>query len=136
MGREQDRSALLFQFEDHVLEHVRIDGIESGERLVHDDQLGLVQQRGDELDLLLHALRHFLDALVDPFRDVEPLRPFARPRDRVARGQAAELSEQGEVFAHGDFSIEPAFFGQVSYLMQMAALEGLAEQPHRAGVGP
>ena len=33
-----------------------VDRVEAAEGLVHDDEVGLVQQRGDELDLLLHAL--------------------------------------------------------------------------------
>ena len=84
MSREQDGPPLLFQFEDHVLEHIRIDGIEAREGLVHNDQLGLVQQSSDKLYFLLHALGHFLDPLVDPFGDIEAFGPAARPRNRIA----------------------------------------------------
>ena len=50
-----------------------------------------MQQCGDKLYFLLHALGHFLDPLVDPFADFQPLGPFARPRDGVALGEPAPI---------------------------------------------
>src|SRR5450759_9131 len=45
--------------EDHrlaaVLQCLRVELIEAAERLVEDHEIGIVQQRSDELDLLLHA---------------------------------------------------------------------------------
>ncbi len=52
-----------------------VDGIEAAEGLVHDDEVGLVQQRGDELDLLLHALGQLFGLLGDGLGDLHPLAP-------------------------------------------------------------
>jgi hypothetical protein len=42
----------------------RVHRIEAAERLVHHDEAGVVQQRGDELDLLLHAFGELFGFLV------------------------------------------------------------------------
>ena len=52
-----------------------VDGVEAAEGLVHDDELGLVQQRGDELDLLLHALGELFGLLVDGVGDLDAFAP-------------------------------------------------------------
>src|SRR5258708_10783424 len=55
VGAEEDGLALLAQVDERVHEKRGGDGIEAAEGLVHDDEIGVVEQRGDELDLLLHA---------------------------------------------------------------------------------
>ena len=47
---------LGLEFEQCILQQRGIHGIEAAERLVHHHQSGIVEQRGDELNLLLHAL--------------------------------------------------------------------------------
>jgi hypothetical protein len=59
-----ERLARRLLLADDVFHQPRVDRIEAGERLVDDDQVGIVQQRGDELRLLLHALAEFLYFLV------------------------------------------------------------------------
>ncbi len=56
VGGEEDGSSLLAEVDEGVDEQAGVDGIEAAEGLVHDDELGLVQQGGNELDLLLHSL--------------------------------------------------------------------------------
>src|SRR2546422_5007039 len=64
--REEHGHATLAQLEHDVLEHLGVHRIEPRERLVEDDQRRLVQQRRNELDLLLHAPREPVDAAQTP----------------------------------------------------------------------
>ena len=78
--REDDRACRpRCSVEDGVAEHLGVDRIEAGERLVEDDQLGLGDHRGDELHLLRHALGQRLDGLVGP---VAQAHAFAASRRR------------------------------------------------------
>jgi hypothetical protein len=56
VGREDDRPALIAQLDERVAQQRQVDRIEPGERLIHEEDVRRVQDRGDELDLLLVAL--------------------------------------------------------------------------------
>ena len=73
-GEEDGRPSLL-ELAQEVADEDHVDGIESRLRLVEDDQLGIVQQRADELDLLLVALRELLDLRVALLAELEALQP-------------------------------------------------------------
>ncbi len=53
--REQDRRAARVLLEHHLPEAARAHRVEAAERLVENQQIGVVDDRGDELDFLLHA---------------------------------------------------------------------------------
>ena len=63
VGGEEDRGAARVFLEHHLAQAARADGIEPAERLVEDQQIGLVNDGGDELDFLLRAFRQILAAL-------------------------------------------------------------------------
>src|SRR5204862_227351 len=83
------RLAAALGLEHGVLERLRVDRIEAAERLVEDHQLGIVQQRGDELHLLLHPPRQLVDLRLAPILlgagEAEPLQPFVDARRGDAR---------------------------------------------------
>src|SRR5689334_2066251 len=54
------------QLDNGVLERLRVDWIESAERLVENHQIGIVKQSADELHLLLHATRKLVDLRQSP----------------------------------------------------------------------
>src|SRR5579859_939158 len=85
MGGKQNGLALLLQIEQDVFQQRGIDRIETEERLVHDDEVGIVQQRGDKLDLLLHALGKLFHFLLHPGVDLQPLAPLKRLLARRSR---------------------------------------------------
>ena len=64
VGGEEDGSTLIAEVNEGVLEKRGVDRVEAAERLVHDDELGIVQQCGDELNLLLHALGELFGLLL------------------------------------------------------------------------
>src|SRR6185295_8598635 len=51
--REDDRFAGAFEIEHDLFQQFNVDWIETGERLVEDQQIGIVNYGSDELDLLL-----------------------------------------------------------------------------------
>ena len=62
--REQTRPAFIVEFADQVVKQHGVHGVQTLERLVQNDQLGLVDDRGEELHLLLHALAEFLASVL------------------------------------------------------------------------
>ena len=79
MGREEHRAPRAGEVDDHVLHDLAVDRIETAERLVEEDQLGVVEQGAGELDLLLHALGEVLDLVIGPVVEPEPLEPRVGP---------------------------------------------------------
>ncbi len=75
VGGEEDGTTLFAEVHEGVLEEDGVDGIEAGEGLIHDDEVGLVEERGDELNLLLHALGELFGLFGDGLGDLEPLAP-------------------------------------------------------------
>src|SRR5690606_41852299 len=75
VGGEQDAAALVAELPDHVAQQLRIDGIEASEGLIQDEQARIVQQRGNELHLLLHAFRALLCFALHPGNRFESLEP-------------------------------------------------------------
>ena len=73
--REHDRPTRVAQLDERVAEQREVHRVETGERLIHQQDVGPVQDRGDELDLLLVALAELLGAPVGVFRDAEALQP-------------------------------------------------------------
>ena len=57
VGREDDGLAPIPELQERLAEERDVDGVEARKWLVHEQDLGVVQDRGQELDLLLVALR-------------------------------------------------------------------------------
>ena len=56
MGGEEDGTARTAQLPHHPLEDVGRLGVQAHKRLIHDDELGLVEPSGDNGQLLLHTV--------------------------------------------------------------------------------
>src|SRR6185437_3722617 len=65
MRGEENGAALVAKVNERVLQDGCVDGIETAEGLVHDDEFGFVQQRRNELDLLLHSLGELFGLFAD-----------------------------------------------------------------------
>ena len=114
------------ELDDGVLQRLRVDRIEPAERLVEDDELGIVQQRGDELHLLLHAARELVDLGEAPVRSPpvsdEALEPVVDALVGVARLHALELGEEEQHAPHLHLLVEAALFRQVADAVADAGL--------------
>ena len=81
VGREDERRAALAHLAERLFQERDVDRVEADERLVHDQDIGLVEDRRDQLDLLLVALRQFLGAPLLVLRDAGS-GPASRARGR------------------------------------------------------
>ena len=115
VGREDQRPALVAQLEERLAQEDEVDRIEARERLVHEQDLGLVEDRGDELDLLLVALRQLLGAPVRRIRGCGsgPASACASLRAR-SRRRAVQRGEVDELVEDRHPRIQPALLGEVA----------------------
>jgi hypothetical protein len=112
--REDDRLALLLEVLEEVLEEDDVDGVEAGERLVEDEDLGVVHDGAQELHLLLHALRELFRLLAEPGAEVHGVDPGAEPLHGDVLGHALDGGEEDELVDDLHLAVEAAFLGQVA----------------------
>ena len=92
MGGEHDRHAA--QAPAGAGQGVHADRIQAGERLVQDEHLGVVHQRGGQLDALLVAQGQLLDRVVAALGDAEPL---GQRVGRAGGGGPVQAVQSGQV---------------------------------------
>jgi hypothetical protein len=87
MAREENGGTAGRLAAEHLGERAHGEGIESRERLVEHEQLGLVQERRRKLGALLVPVRELLDLRAGAVGEVEPLEPLGRRRACRGRGE-------------------------------------------------
>src|SRR6185437_1316388 len=132
---EEHSAALCADLYQRAHEQLGIDRVEAAEGLVHNDKLGLMQQRCDELNLLLHALGELFGLLVEGLGNLQALAPVAGPLARSAFIQPVKLAEESELVEHLHLLVETALFRQIADTVEQRAREGLVEEADGAGVG-
>src|SRR6266581_1162917 len=131
VGREQDGAPPPGELEHGVLQHLRIHGIEARERLVQNDQLGLVQDGGNELHLLLHPLRQLVDAPQPPLLQAQLLEPPGRLGPCRASLDALHLGEENDHVEHAHLAVQATLLGEIADPGRVRSPAApLAEQPH------
>src|SRR5256712_13063851 len=134
--RKQYRYTIAPQLHHRILQYLRIDGIEPGERLVQHEELGLVQDGRDELHLLLHALRELVHATHAPRFEAQPFEPERGARPCPPPLQALHLGEEHDQVEHAHSAVQPPLLGQGADARRVVPTRTrLAEQPHRSLVG-
>jgi hypothetical protein len=132
---EEDRPAGALKVGDDLAESALVQRIEAPEGFVQDDDLGLVEDRGDELELLLHPLRQVLDAVVSAIGQVEPLEPVGDPGPGHAWPETLELGQKLKELLDPHPPVEPALLGEIADPVQDLPLRESAEEPDLALVG-
>ena len=137
---EDHRLAALLELDDGVLERLRVDRIEPAERLVEDHEIGIVEQRADELHLLLHSARELVDLGEPPILlrslEREPLQPLVDAPVGLAPAHALELGEKFQHPPHLHLAVESALLGEIAEpLRDLRIVRRPAEDVNRAGVG-
>ena len=137
---EDDRAPLAPEVDDRVLERLGVHRVEAAERLVEDDEIGLVEEGADELNLLLHAARELLDARVAPVLvaagEREAGEPLVDALLGVARAHAFELGEEFQHASHLHLLVESALLGEIADAIARAPANArLSEDRDRASVG-
>ncbi len=85
----------------HVLDLARGAGVEAGQRLVEDDELGVVHQRAGERHLLPHALGEAFAALVRVRAQGRASRSVRRARCSAARGSMRQSPATNSRYSNG-----------------------------------
>ena len=136
MAREDHRDAPVARLSsEHVREHVHPDRVQPRERLIEDQDVGLVDERGCQLDALLVPQRQGLHAIVRITDDLEELEELRGARARHALGRAAQACQVHQLLAHAHLRIEPAFLGHVAEAPSGDGVDGPSSPFDLAGVG-
>ena len=120
---------------DHAPQHQARGDVEAGERLVEHQQLGVVDQGGDEHDALPHALRVGADEAVAAAVEGETFEHGGGLFAEAAAVEAAQGGDHFEVFPAGEEAVEVGLLGDVAEGL-LEAVEGgvdaFAMEQHRA----
>jgi hypothetical protein len=111
---EDDCPATRPQLQECVLEEGGIDRVQAGERLVHEQDVRVVQDPRDELDLLLVALAQLIGTAARVVRDPETCEPVPGPRRGVRPSEPVKRAEEDKLIEDLHPWIQPAVLGQVS----------------------
>jgi len=148
MGDEQHRLWTLGpypqQFEAHFIAAQRI---ERGERLVHQEDIGIEQKRARYRDALLHATRQFVDPLVLEIRKTDQGQQLAGalqlifadvtifvPHRKRDVAQHVEPGKQGRSLEHDTYLV--TWFGDdpiVDSHLPLCRLQQAGDQPQQGG---
>ena len=133
---EQDRLAPIAHLGEGGLEHRDVHRVERGEGLVHQQDVGIVEDRRDVLDLLLVALRQAVRLAVREFGDPEAPEPgegllaSACPRHPVQRREVDQLVDDRHA------RVETALLGHVAPHTSRPGLRLAILPGHGPRVGP
>ena len=94
-----------------------------------------MQQRRDELNLLLHALGEVFGLLGNRLGDLQLLTPVASAFFGQGCVDVVELAEENELVEHVHLLVEAALLRQIADARERFASERLVEERDRAGVG-
>ncbi len=112
--RGDDDGLLLGHLGDELAHLVLLVGIEPVGGLVHDQHLGVVEDRLGDADAALVALGQGLDRLLEHRTETGPLdRQAHRPGDRIAP-QAPQLGDEAEQALGRHLGVERRALGQIA----------------------
>src|SRR5690606_2120795 len=106
----------------------------SREWFVEDEQFWFVKHSGDELYLLLHALRQLLHLLVPPVDDSKLFEPVFKTPHGFGMTESLKLCEVECLFAHLHFPVQTAFLRQVADAVYIIGVYRASVQEYGAAV--
>ena len=136
MRGKDDGLAPGAEFEDGLAKQDHVDGVEAGERLVEKQDLGIVDDRSQELDFLLVPLRQLPRLACGEVGYAESGQPLVRRSGGPIGRHAVEASEEHELIEDGHLRIEPALLGQVTPCRPRQASMVHASPGQRTAVRP
>ena len=96
---------------------------------------GLVEHGGDELGLLLHALRELVHLALAPGGEAQALEPRGQPARRLRPRHALDLGHEHELLLHDHARVEAALLRHVADAVARRLVRGPAEDLDRPRVG-
>ena len=122
VAREEDRLAALL-LEDEVAHLFAPDRIEPAHRLVEDEELRIVHERGGEAGALEHALREAAHRAIDRVGDPDALERRLDPAREVRPAKAVEAPAERHELARREVRVD------------VRVLRQEADAAHRLGRG-
>jgi hypothetical protein len=114
MGAEDERLPSIAQLQERGLEERDIDWVKAHERLVHEDDVRVVQHRRDELDLLLIPFGQALGLAVCELAHPEAPKPVERGRPGCAARDAIQGGEEDELLEDRHAQVQAALLRHVA----------------------
>ena len=105
--------AMLAHIGDDLRRGLRV---ETHHGLVEHPQLGLVDERGDDADLLLHAVGVRLDLLVDGKAQFEKVEISLQPLRPVRLGHAVEVGDIVDIFPARQLLVDGVVVGDIAHV--------------------
>src|SRR5580658_10605731 len=112
MSAENDGAAALAHLQNRPANGIGADRVKAAEGLVEDQELWFRNDRGDELDLLAHALAEGFHFLVGPIRKAQAFEPGVDFGGDAA--PTAKLTVEFEQRAHTHFPVDAALFREIA----------------------
>src|SRR5436309_5969272 len=109
LGGEEDRDPFRVEPADLVPHAHAACRVEAGGRLVQEQDLRVVDERGREIEASPHPARVGLDAVPERGPDVDELRELAEPLLRLRLGEAVEAALESEELDAGLGGVERCF---------------------------
>ncbi len=136
MAAEDDAHARRRPLADDLGHGRDADRIEAAEGLVEHEQLGIVGERGRQLDALLVAVRQLLELGLGPVAEAHPLQPAQGGGIRRLATEAVLLGEVRELLGDAHPRIQPALLGHIAEAKTLDAIDGLSGPADLAAIRP
>ena len=138
VARDQDVHALLAELAEQLGQLGAPDRIEARQRLVGDQELGIVRDRLRQAHALAHALRVRAGRPLAALDEPDAVEGARRAHFGLARAEAREAQEEGDHLGRGHVVVERVLLRAEADAPQVVAVgEGrLAQDPDRAARGP
>ena len=134
VGGEDDGHAGAGAVGEHRAHHVHGDGVEAGERLVKDEDVGVVDEAGGELDALLVAQGEVVELVVHTLAQAEFLEQLGAALLGGFAVDAVQLGQKDQLLQDLLFAVQAALLGHVADAAAGVVVKRAAVQEHLAGV--
>ena len=134
MRAEDDARPLLLQAQNFGTHTRGVHRIQAAKGLIEDQQLGVMDHRCDELNLLLHALTELFDFFRPLIFQVEFPQPFAGSFLGLLFAQPLQAGQVEQLFSDVHLLVQPTLFGQIPDLRRVVTTERLALKEDLPGI--
>ena len=134
VGREQHRGAAGRALLEHACDDVDGERVESRERLVEDQHLRLVDERGSDLCALLVAQREGLHVVVEAFAEPQLLEQPTSAVGGIRLRVSVEPGEVDDLLEHLHLRVETPLLGHVPEAAALRRRDLGAVEGHAAAV--
>jgi hypothetical protein len=134
MAGEQHRSAGSRNVTQQVGHGSDRERIETGERLIENEQIRVVDKCGDKLDALLITVRERVEPIFRTGRKTQSIEPRVDASTRFPDGSPRQSCQIHELVPNSHAQIQPALFGHVAEPRPLFPPNRRTSPPHHASI--